>query len=334
MGVVRALLDAGADVNHKNRHNETALYHAVEQRHDEVMSHLLRAGADPDITESMEGFTPLHVLAQAGGAGAADMCEALLRAGATPDVDSDFEGTPLVLAATSGHLDIAALLLAYDCELPYVEEDEEEEPSTAAIRGVMPEAAAAAQRQLDALLAPEALPEAAARLQARLAAATAGGGGCPLARLRALRSAVVSWEQAWRHDAPPPPGQPQRHLRFRSAVDRLAWAQALRACAEAAESTAAQHTVSVLRQLRAAAAGAGGGRGAASRRREQEKLSYAAAVCVGKWWELKQAAGPESQRELRAAEAGVASARAEGEATVARLRRPFDQLLAEARGDD
>ena len=54
--------------------------------------------------------------------------------------------------------------------------------------------------------------------------------------------------------------------------------------------------------------------------REREKLTYAAAVCVAKWAEMAQEAVVEAQREVEAAEAGVAAARAKGEETLARLQ--------------
>lgn len=137
----------------------------------------------------------------------------------------------------------------------------------------------------------------------------------PFARLRALRSGAVPWEDAWKH-APPE----QRRSRFSGAADRLAGAQALVACcARKAEAAAAERTIGVLTQL---AQGGGALTAAASK---GEKLLYAAAMCVAKWWEIKLALGVEAQGELQAAEAAVASARAEGEATLAQLQQAAAQ---------
>lgn len=57
---------------------------------------------------------------------------------------------------------------------------------------------------------------------------------------------------------------------------------------------------------------------------QRDVLLYAAVMCVAKWAEVKQAAAHAPQasgEELTAAEAAVAAARAQGEATRERLEK-------------
>lgn len=54
---VEWLLSMDAKVNEKNRAGETALIAAVQQRQPSVVKILLQRGADPDITDSAQGYS-------------------------------------------------------------------------------------------------------------------------------------------------------------------------------------------------------------------------------------------------------------------------------------
>lgn len=58
--LVQALLDAGAEVELRDRHGKTALFYAVEvaNENSDVISALIARGADPNC-KSVEGKTPL-----------------------------------------------------------------------------------------------------------------------------------------------------------------------------------------------------------------------------------------------------------------------------------
>lgn len=270
-------------------------------------------GADPAATTDRFGYAALHrAVVVPGGLrflgkdGAADCCEQLLCAGVSSFLLSgsvDIRDNMFTFYAPEA----IAALLAFDIPMPPTLGPE----GVAAVRATLPMAISNAQRQLDALQSPGTLAAATALLAARLLEASSSSSsegttsGCPLTQLRLLLSGGgLQWEEAWKH-AP----AEQRRTRFSWAVDRLAWAQAVLACAPAAEAAAAERAVTVLR-LRGAAL---------PRSREQDKLTYAAARCVAKWWDVKRA-GVAAQRELSAAGDGVEEARAQGEATLARLR--------------
>jgi len=84
--VLTILIDAGADVNHRDGLSETPLHHAVRYCVDgsrksiEAVSLLLKAGADPNL-RSLYGDRPLNILIQKKDASLAKL---LIRYGADP----------------------------------------------------------------------------------------------------------------------------------------------------------------------------------------------------------------------------------------------------------
>lgn len=277
----------------------------------------------------------------AGGRGAAECCELLLCAGASPAALDHAGSTPLLLACkaasasffvvhdpNSSKAKVISMLLAFGSP-----------PLHHLAAGVLfiavitatPGAVGIARRRLEALRTPAALDAGVALLQARMStAAMAAAGGCadcPLTRLRMLRSGAVPWQDAWRASADDvlpladgdasllPEEERRSRRRYRAPFDRLAWAQALLSCAERAEAAAAHHTIGLLAQLSGATqqqqrqqqrqhqgALAPPAAAAAVLPREREKLLYAAARCVAKWWDIKQLATSEAPRGVRAAE--------------------------------
>lgn len=232
------------------------------------------------------------------------------------------------------------ILLAYGSPLPSAEYG-----GAAAVGPVLTSALMVAETIQEMLLAPETLLIAEAALQGRLSAAVESGGaataGCPFARLRALRSPALRWEEAWKHgfDAAEPPAP----ARFRWVADRMAWARALGACAESAEAAAAVRTVSALSQLapllravvpgEAATGGDGSSQQEEERRKRRDKLTYAAVACVGAWSRLREAVA-DGARELAAAEAAGEAARGQAEATVVALRKAVVDLGGRVGGEE
>lgn len=298
---MQLLLESGADVNRARRKDgSTALMAAAYYGREDNVESLLAAGANSAAADH-RGRTAAHVVSAYMKEGGAEAClEMLLCAGASPAAVNADGATPLDVSISEGHGALAApLLLAYGSPPPAGE------GGLAAVARALPAAIAVAWRQVEALQSASTLSDAAGLLREQLS--VAAGTECPFARLRVLRTrGALPWEAAWKHA---PAGQPLQRLRFCAEVDRLAWAQAVLAATQQAEPVAAERSITVLQQLSGAPRGS----------REREKLVYAAALCVAKWVDISQMALVEALQELRAAEAGLAAARAQGEATVARL---------------
>jgi hypothetical protein len=106
---VRALLEAGAEVDHADNLGGTALYGAACHGHVEALQALLAAGAEVDHADN-NGWTALGAAACNGKV---DAVRALLAVGAEVDHVSNSGCTPLWGAARNGKVEaIRALLLA------------------------------------------------------------------------------------------------------------------------------------------------------------------------------------------------------------------------------
>lgn len=150
---VKALLDAGADINFATREEGSALLIATAAGHEKLALYLLERGADPDITDAY-GVAPLHFAVHKGllimnnwapadtdkygweRHNNSNIVKALLEKGAKPDprvkhswshLDNPFQAramedpsqidvvgsTPLLLAAASGDIESMKLLLKH-----------------------------------------------------------------------------------------------------------------------------------------------------------------------------------------------------------------------------
>ncbi|MCY4077782.1 MAG: ankyrin repeat domain-containing protein, partial [Acidobacteria bacterium] len=106
-GVVRALVERGADVTERQGDGATALHWAAYRDEVELAGLLIEAGADVNAANDL-GVTPLWAAAENGSAA---MARRLLDAGADPDVPLLSGETPLMTAARVGAADVAGLLL-------------------------------------------------------------------------------------------------------------------------------------------------------------------------------------------------------------------------------
>lgn len=102
---VAALLRYRAKRDYRNLAGDSALMLAVLKGHDAVVRALLDAGA----TVNHEGWAPVHYAAFEGRESALDM---LLAAGADVNALAPNKATALMLAARNGHIDVVRRLLA------------------------------------------------------------------------------------------------------------------------------------------------------------------------------------------------------------------------------
>lgn len=105
--IVLELIAGGALVDRKDQLGRTALLYAATGPFPETVKILLDKGADPNIVDAGEHFTPLmHAAAE----GNLDVVRILVESGADPalrDVDNDDAET---FAREAGHLEVAELL--------------------------------------------------------------------------------------------------------------------------------------------------------------------------------------------------------------------------------
>lgn len=115
---VRCLLGHGAQVDHRLFPcGRTPLMYAAARGHHAVIDTLLRAGADPNLRETLPAynydrdFTALHYAARNGDV---ESVRLLLEAGAKSDaVETTTGDTPISIARDEGHRNIVALLKDY-----------------------------------------------------------------------------------------------------------------------------------------------------------------------------------------------------------------------------
>ena len=104
---VRALVEAGAEVNHADNEGLTALHGAAAYGHVEVTKALLEAGAEVNRADN-EGYTALHRAAENCHV---EVIKVLLEAGAEVDHANNEGVTALFGAAEGGHVEVIKVLL-------------------------------------------------------------------------------------------------------------------------------------------------------------------------------------------------------------------------------
>ena len=106
---VVALLESGANVNHRTRHGSYALNAAAVENEVDVIQILLDHGADPNVQNS-QGDTPLICATKYAGGKAATV-ELLVKAGTNLDIRDNKGKTALDYAKAKNQQEATALLL-------------------------------------------------------------------------------------------------------------------------------------------------------------------------------------------------------------------------------
>lgn len=107
--IVRTLLNAGADVNARDRGGYTPVLRALEKSNLEIADLLL---ARPEVELNAQGASGVTVLMQYVGLNNEDMVRKVLDRGATVELQDSDGDTALHRAAQSGNVEILELLLA------------------------------------------------------------------------------------------------------------------------------------------------------------------------------------------------------------------------------
>lgn len=110
---VRNLLHAGEDVKACNEAGWTALHVAAKNNCVEIAELLLENGAD---VNARGAYEPIH-MDIAGAAGERELAEDVLAQAAGQDVPSWVRATPVHLAASFGHTEMARVLLGHGAEM-------------------------------------------------------------------------------------------------------------------------------------------------------------------------------------------------------------------------
>jgi ankyrin repeat protein len=113
-GVVRLLIQNGADVTARDETNSTPLHLASSKGSGETVDLLIRCGADVNAYDGRH-LTPLHLAASSRLASDGDIVRLLLSHGANGEALDDKSRTPFQIALTRGLSKIAQLLS--DCNM-------------------------------------------------------------------------------------------------------------------------------------------------------------------------------------------------------------------------
>ena len=112
--VLETIIDHGADVNAKNKHNITALMQACKRGDVEIINILLSAGADSSIADT-NGATSIHYAVVGGGS--KGTLQAIIDHGADVNASNKDNVTALMMACWMGNVEAINVLLNTGADL-------------------------------------------------------------------------------------------------------------------------------------------------------------------------------------------------------------------------
>jgi len=124
--IVKFLIEAGADVNLALESGTTPVALAVTHNHLPELKLLLAAGADPNIKNNNNGWTPIHWAVndkKEQPHDASEMVQLLIDAGARLDAQTNSGTTPVKLAVTNNRLNELHILLNANADIDTANSD-------------------------------------------------------------------------------------------------------------------------------------------------------------------------------------------------------------------
>ena len=109
--VLETIINHGADVNATNKNNTTALITACNKDKINAIKVLLRAGADPKITDE-SGDACLHHVVYGAGDCSKEVLEPLINHGADVNATNNYNETALIIACSKRNTDAINILLS------------------------------------------------------------------------------------------------------------------------------------------------------------------------------------------------------------------------------
>jgi beta-lactamase regulating signal transducer with metallopeptidase domain len=177
----RALIEAGANVNHWSPGDGTPLIMAARLEDADLVSELIAAGADVNQVAHGDG-TPLIVAARQDDTRIAAL---LLRAGADVNQPAPGDGNPLIAASSSGNMSLVRMFVEAGAEVNAIVRNDETPLINAARHGRLDVARYLIEHGADVNLAVEARTLRGTELRSPLSMATRGGHADMVALLRA-----------------------------------------------------------------------------------------------------------------------------------------------------
>ena len=116
-GLVRLLIEKGADIHAKYRDGNTPLHIAVEKEYIEIVKILLEKGADINI-EINEDYRVIKLISYYAKRGNIELVKLLTEKGADINVKDGMGYTPLYWACEEGHLEVVKLLIQQEVGVP------------------------------------------------------------------------------------------------------------------------------------------------------------------------------------------------------------------------
>lgn len=108
VAIAKTLIEHGIDVEQETSDRQTPLSHAASRGSLEITELLIQTKKVALDSRDKDGVSPLHYASREGHA---DCVRALLRAGANPNITENYGFTPLHEAAENGHAEVARALL-------------------------------------------------------------------------------------------------------------------------------------------------------------------------------------------------------------------------------
>lgn len=108
--IAKLLIENGADVNKKDKENNTPLHIAVQNNSLELVKLLIEKGADVNATDK-NGRTLLHIAVENNNL---ELVKLLIEKGVNKNTMDYFSWTPLITATNNGYLEIVEFLLEKD----------------------------------------------------------------------------------------------------------------------------------------------------------------------------------------------------------------------------